>query len=206
MQFTEMFVTLNTNRRPVSAHEEQQMTAIVTDAVMRQMNSREGYLRVLTLKPGTQLVNVTILSFSVEVGSKLHRLHCHFNLSITHQNGGIIYRRTPNFDPNRRKLRDFFNRIFLQHWTQKCYVDVQLMDTRAKNYNTKQARRRHTAARSIGPVLATRDASGGEDRHAARDDTASTRLPPAGVGAPRPQVMAQGVNAVRSGVGPQNGT
>jgi hypothetical protein len=76
------------------------------------------------------LVKIHVVGAGVEVGERMKRTHCHFNLYITHTTKILLSKGT------QRRWQNFVQ-MTLPVYTPNVYVNIILLDTRRENYALK---------------------------------------------------------------------
>jgi hypothetical protein len=133
MKYTCLFITVNTNV-PVRYHVvgESERTDFARSVAYLCLHPTEVFEQdVLTCKPS---------ALGVEIGSNQHRLHCHFLLTITTDDGFDITHVN-------QKLQYYYNSLDygVFRLSRGCYVQAKLHD-RSKTLNYAQKKGAQTLA------------------------------------------------------------
>lgn len=86
LRFTDLFVTVNSNRMPRTADEETALLEGWRDLMENDVWTAAGFSELLVFQDGYEgeVENVDVLEPVIEVGPAKHRVHTHFTLVVEH--------------------------------------------------------------------------------------------------------------------------
>lgn len=134
IKYTMFMVTINTNKAPNTAAQEQYYDDRLREFVEVTLNNVDSWRRVLTVQPSFNdaVDHIDVDGIGIERGAERHRMHVHFVVTIQHH-GKVMLNKNTNW--LWKKLADeampFANR--------GCNADVKLLNASYLNYTTKNA-------------------------------------------------------------------
>lgn len=134
IRYTKLLVTINTNKAPNTAAQEQYYQDGLRRFVERTLNNVDSWRRVLTVEPSfddaIDFINVDAIG--IERGSERHRMHVHFVVDIQHHGKVML---TKNSNWLWKKLAD----ESMPFADRGCNAQVELLNASYLNYMTKQS-------------------------------------------------------------------
>ena len=127
-------VTINTNKAPNTAAQEQFYDDRLREFVERTLNTVDSWRQVLTVEPSFDdaIDHIDVDAIGIERGEERHRMHVHFVVTIQHH-GKVMLNKNTNW--RWKKLAD----ASMPFTNRGCNVDVKLMNASYLNYVTKSA-------------------------------------------------------------------
>lgn len=133
IRYTMLAVTVNTNKAPNTAMQEQFYIDGLRRFVEVTLNSVASWQRVLTVQPNFDAIDyINVDAIGVERGSERHRMHVHFVVTIQHHGKVML---TKNTNWLWKKLADESMRFA----DRGCNVQVDLLNSSYLNYVTKHS-------------------------------------------------------------------
>lgn len=136
-RYTDIFVTVNTNRKPYSRAEESSLYDELEGIVRDKLMTEEGLRAGLPMADPNKIMEVTMPMLSLETGKKPRggRVHAHFILNIVHSTNFIL--KVAN-----AHMKKWFDKQFSWFTGENgCNVHVRLLGTsKLKNYIAKSGR------------------------------------------------------------------
>jgi hypothetical protein len=133
-RYTDILVTVNTNRKPYSKLEEDFLYDELEKVINDDLMTEEGLKKALPMENPNKIEEVILSTWSIETGRKPRgsRVHAHFIMSIMHSTNFML--RIAN-----THMRDWFNGQFSWYnGSNSCNVQVKLLTTsKLKNYIAK---------------------------------------------------------------------
>lgn len=133
VRYTMLNVTINTNKAPNTAAQEEYLSDGLREFVERTLASVASWKRVLTVRPSFDAIDhIDVDAIGVERGDEQHRMHVHFVVTIQHHGKVML---TKNTNWLWKKLAD----ESLPYADRGCNVNVQLLNASYLNYVTKHS-------------------------------------------------------------------
>jgi hypothetical protein len=134
IRYTDILVTINTNRKPYSPEEEGYLYDTLERIIREEMMTEKGLREVLPMDNPDSIQEVIMSNWSIETGKKPRggRVHAHFILNIAH-NGNFLLRYA------NKRFKVWFDGKFPWFTGQNgCNAQVILLkSSRLKNYIAK---------------------------------------------------------------------
>lgn len=129
-----LLVTINTNKAPNTAMQEQFYIDGLREFIERTLNTVDSWRRVLTVQPSFNdaIDHIDVDAIGIERGEERHRMHAHFVVTIQHHGKVML---TKNTNWLWKKLAD----ENLKFADRGCNVDVKLLNSSYLNYVTKNS-------------------------------------------------------------------
>lgn len=127
-----LLVTINTNKAPNTAMQEQFYIDGLREFIERTLNTVDSWRKVLTVQPSFDdaIDHIDVDAIGIERGEERHRMHAHFVVTIQHHGKVML---TKNTNWLWKKLAD----ENLKFADRGCNVDVKLLNSSYLNYVTK---------------------------------------------------------------------
>ena len=134
LRYTDLFVTINSNRSAFNQEDEQMMLQFWKDFMENEIWTKEALEQLIVFYDAGTVRRVDIMEPVVESGPRQHRIHSHFIMSIRHTGkvalGNML-----------RRWRLYIN-ARVHGFSRGVNVQFQLLSSsRSKNYNLKQQER-----------------------------------------------------------------
>lgn len=131
--YTDIFVTVNSNRAGQSGEDEARLIQDWLEFLEGEVWTEAGMEQLLvysTTQPG-ETVSVDINEPVIEAGPNKRRVHAHWTMSILH---------TGHISLSRMLTRwyNFFNARTIPMLSNGVNIQFRLLDTAARNYNMKE--------------------------------------------------------------------
>lgn len=134
IKYTMLNVTINTNKAPNTAAQEQYYGDRLREFVEQTLNTVDSWRRVLVVEPSFDdaIDHIDVDAIGIERGDVRHRMHVHFVVTIQHH-GKVMLNKNTNW--LWKKLAD----EALPFANRGCNVNVDLLNASYLNYTTKNA-------------------------------------------------------------------
>lgn len=132
-RFTEIFVTVNSNRSPTTEAEEEFLMQRWLELFQQEVWTEAGMRDLLVFHPGHEgdVLAAEVLEPVIEVGPRIRRVHTHFTLIIQHSGRLSLGLMSPTW-------KDWFNERTVPELSNGVNVQFTLLQSGAvKNYNLK---------------------------------------------------------------------
>lgn len=125
-------VTINTNKAPTNAAEEQWLTDGLRRFIQRDLAVVANWRRLVPVRPSFEAIDhIDVNAIGIERGPKRHRIHAHFVVTIQHH-GSVRLNRFVRY-----KWQDLVNSKL--PYTKGANVAVDLLNARHLNYVSKNS-------------------------------------------------------------------
>lgn len=131
IRYTMLAITINLNRAPKSAVEEEYLAGGLRRLVAVDLATTANWKLLLPVKPAFEAVDhIDIDAIGIERGPKRHRMHVHFVVTIQHHGRVELNRRLEN------TWRVWVNER-MARYTNGSKVHIELLNARHLNYVSK---------------------------------------------------------------------
>lgn len=128
LRYTDLAVTINTNRAATSEIEQRQLKQALADFIEFNLIRPAVLERLIAPEGPGQIYMIDVSRAGVEVGGRMRRIHGHFVMSILHTQRI----RLPGMQT---RFQNYINRNY--PYTNGSNVDITLLNAREKNYAAK---------------------------------------------------------------------
>lgn len=130
VKYTQLAVTINTNKAATTAFQERYLKEQLARFVRVDLGSVATWRKLINIEPSFDAVDhISIDAIGIERGDKLHRIHVHFVVTIQHH-GRVSWKGM------QRPLQNVVNERLPG---VVSYANINLLDTRRLNYAMKMA-------------------------------------------------------------------
>lgn len=95
IRYTMLLVTINTNKAPNTAMQEQFYIDGLREFIERTLNTVASWRTVLTVQPSFDAIDhIDVDAIGIERGEERHRMHAHFVVTIQHHGKVMLTKNT----------------------------------------------------------------------------------------------------------------